>query len=472
MLVRWTQGTDHGLVWDHGLAVVAGAVSPTAARGLWAEFADGGDLAAFLKALSAGTGSDLLSLPDFAIALRSSGGWQLAARGALEVRVGDEAVRGAGISTWAERSVQGAGPVSVGAPDAAGEVRPIVAGLVPAAALTLDGAAEPAPLRGFSLVPKDAPEATAPDRPSSLVDLRTPIGSSAADAPPAPESPALDSIQDATRAPEPEPAPTPGQLAPPLAPDESAPDEPAPIAASEEPAAAAGSGPESAPVGGIGQGRFARQFGETLAFAVEDAAVREVAPDVFISGVPRLGADDEGDHDGHTMLAPPDLGPAGASPAPAADPASDGPLVLGLICANGHAGPPQRSSCTVCGAPFVGEPGRVARPSLGTVLLPNGERIELTDPVIVGRNPRADRVPGAAVPRLVPLSQGHISGTHLALRLEDWNVLAVDLNSTNGTYLRRRGEAPVRLGERPELLIEGDVLDLGHGVQLVLEALR
>ncbi len=30
----------------------------------------------------------------------------------------------------------------------------------------------------------------------------------------------------------------------------------------------------------------------------------------------------------------------------------------------------------------------------------------------------------------------------------------------------------MRLGERPELLMEGDVLDLGHGVQLTLEGLR
>ena len=30
----------------------------------------------------------------------------------------------------------------------------------------------------------------------------------------------------------------------------------------------------------------------------------------------------------------------------------------------------------------------------------------------------------------------------------------------------------VKPGERPEVLIEGDVLDLGHGVQFTLEHLR
>ena len=76
------------------------------------------------------------------------------------------------------------------------------------------------------------------------------------------------------------------------------------------------------------------------------------------------------------------------------------------------------------------------------------------------------------MPQLVPLSQPHVSRMHLELRLEDWNVLAVDLRSTSGTLLRRRGEPPVRLGERAELLVEGDVLDLGHGVQFTLEHLR
>ena len=51
MLVRWTQGNDHGLVWEHGLAVLSGTVAPDAARRLWTELAEGGDLAAFLKAL-------------------------------------------------------------------------------------------------------------------------------------------------------------------------------------------------------------------------------------------------------------------------------------------------------------------------------------------------------------------------------------------------------------------------------------
>ena len=50
-------------------------------------------------------------------------------------------------------------------------------------------------------------------------------------------------------------------------------------------------------------------------------------------------------------------------------------------------------------------------------------------------------------------------------------MLARDLRSTNGTLLRRRDEAPVRLPETAQLLVSGDVLDLGHGVQLLFEDL-
>lgn len=183
-----------------------------------------------------------------------------------------------------------------------------------------------------------------------------------------------------------------------------------------------------------------------------------------------LDIDSVGDHDGATMVAS-DLIPPPPAPAEPAD-LDAGPTVLAVECVHGHPNPPQRSLCSECGGAIVGEPRRVPRPSLGTLALPGGERIDLTAPVILGRRPRAERVQGPILPRLVPLTQGHVSGSHLEIRLEEWNVLAVDLHSTNGTFLRRQGESPVRLGEPPVLLVQGDVLDLGHGVQVRLEFLR
>lgn len=114
---------------------------------------------------------------------------------------------------------------------------------------------------------------------------------------------------------------------------------------------------------------------------------------------------------------------------------------------------------------------RVPRPSLGRVIVGEGEKIELVAPLVVGRAPRANRFRGTEPPRLLRLAHPHISSSHLALRIEDWNVLVVDLGSTNGSFLRRNGQPPVRLSERPQPLVPGDVVDLGHGVHLRFEEL-
>ncbi|NLH71263.1 MAG: FHA domain-containing protein [Brooklawnia sp.] len=94
-----------------------------------------------------------------------------------------------------------------------------------------------------------------------------------------------------------------------------------------------------------------------------------------------------------------------------------------------------------------------------------GERVDLTTPVVIGRKPTVTRLHGLEMPRLVAVPHGHVSSNHLEIRLEGWNVMAVDLHSRNGTLLRRTGEPPVRLPEQPAMLVTGDVVDLGHGVQ-------
>ena len=53
------------------------------------------------------------------------------------------------------------------------------------------------------------------------------------------------------------------------------------------------------------------------------------------------------------------------------------------------------------------------------------------------------------------------------------DVLAVDLNTMNGTRLLRPGCDPVRLQPGDStILVAGDSLDLGDGVELAFEGLR
>lgn len=593
MHALWFEGTDHGLVWSHGMALVSGEVSAHAAAAIWAEFGDGGDLAGFLKLLSIHTGTDVLSLPDFAIALRTArGDWQLAARGTQVAQVEDEVVRGAGITTWAERSLPGGSAACVGRVGDAAQGRPLVAGLVvaaglawgdivpaeePAAAQASDAAVEPAaqgdaeagedamvqvpadalpaavvapagvaPLVVPPTLDTDAPVVADADGPAPLELPDWAAGLLGEDAPASDDDDASgDPVSDEVAAPD--GAGSAGEDGPQdefgsedesereFGPEDEAEREFDPDGDAHE--APSGTDAENqAPVDGedahtldpvwsggddeddrdddvhdqadvetrLGDpddehvlvdvpavpaqeapsGRFSRQYGDTEMFSVEDAAVRPGGEAEFIAGVPGAegpasssGEDDhdggEGDHDGHTMLAA-EFAAQQASPSaePTPEPAADGPPVLGVRCPQGHANPPHRGSCFDCGAPLTEPAQQLPRPPLGRLKLPSGETIPLTTPVIVGRNPRVDRYQGPVLPRLVPLSQGHVSSNHLELRLEEWNVLAVDLHSTNGTFLRRRGEAPVRLGERPEILMDGDVLDLGHGVHLTLEGLR
>lgn len=150
------------------------------------------------------------------------------------------------------------------------------------------------------------------------------------------------------------------------------------------------------------------------------------------------------------------------------------PQLVGVVCPAGHANPPERGACFVCGAALGGATETVTRPVLGSVEISTGGSFTLERSAIIGRRPRASRVSGSDVPQLVtvPSPQQDVSRSHLELRLEGWRVLAVDLGTTNGTTLLRAGNAARRLRPREGVgLISGDTLDLGDGVVLLMRGL-
>ena len=150
-------------------------------------------------------------------------------------------------------------------------------------------------------------------------------------------------------------------------------------------------------------------------------------------------------------------------------PSTRGPQVLASFCAAGHPNPPQRVQCYECDAPVSGQPQLVERPQLGWLRITGGETVPLHGPVVAGRNPRSTAFSSPEPPRLIALPHRHISSNHIAFILEGWSVLARDLGSSNGSYLRRHGNPPVRLPENDTLLVPGDVIDLGHGVFINLD---
>lgn len=135
-------------------------------------------------------------------------------------------------------------------------------------------------------------------------------------------------------------------------------------------------------------------------------------------------------------------------------------------CERGHANPPQRKVCFVCSAEVSGEAEPLQRPPLGEISTEAGETVELLGPVIIGRKPEPSAIQTTKQPQLLKIPNEFISGSHLAITIEGWKVLAQDLGSTNGSRLRRGNSQPVRLSQAKIPLMDGDLLQLGPKVVL------
>jgi hypothetical protein len=114
-------------------------------------------------------------------------------------------------------------------------------------------------------------------------------------------------------------------------------------------------------------------------------------------------------------------------------------------------------------------PPAVAAPVL-FLELSNGSREKLSQPVLVGRAPKANKVSGGALPRLVAIpGDNDISRTHAQFAVEGGTVVVTDLHSRNGTQIIMPGKAPQQLRQgEPTAVILGTVIDLGSGITLTV----
>lgn len=114
------------------------------------------------------------------------------------------------------------------------------------------------------------------------------------------------------------------------------------------------------------------------------------------------------------------------------------PLVEAKPCSLGHPNPPSSASCEICAeslSPNEASIVHVTRPSLGEIELDDGTHIELTDELVLGRNPSADTDSDRADFRHVSVGGDKVSRVHAEVRLRGWDVLVGDCGSTNGTYV-------------------------------------
>ncbi len=473
MTATYGPGPGYGLVTPDGVVVLGAAADADLVSRVWAALAEPDPGVRVLRELVSAAGGDFAALCPFALVVPSGAGTRVVVRGPLTVTVrsaaGDERIDGTHVVTWAEREVPDAHEVAIAEGDPTDDgLLPIGLGVVRSGTVVLALGPAPAAASG-RVVPAAAPAAVTqeavprPDRELDREPDREPDPVPSAGAP-LQEEPAPDGFASPLP-PEPggERDRTPGQPEAvgegttwgpgvtlvdyvPLAP----PAPPAPMAEPEQ--------------------TYDDLFGPTRIHAVEEAAVRPV--DELPPPPPPPDEDDDPDHDHRTVVGV-RRHRSGTPPPPEAT-TPPGPTVLGRHCAAGHDNPPTRSACRVCGGPVAGPLTQVTRPPLGRMRFATGAVVDLDAPVVLGRRPRVARVTGEQLPRVVTLPSplGEISGSHLAVRLEEWLVLGVDLDSSNGTVLLRPGASPRRLApQQPEILRSGDVLDLGDGAVITFEDL-
>ena len=100
------------------------------------------------------------------------------------------------------------------------------------------------------------------------------------------------------------------------------------------------------------------------------------------------------------------------------------------------------------------------------LVLADGQRWPVDDPLLVGRAPQA--YPGEDA-QLVRVASPHhdISRTHVRIELYDGAIWATDRDSTNGTVVHNPGQEPVTaVPNQPVHVWVGGIIDIGDGVTI------
>ena len=461
MTKRWAPGACKLLAWEKGVALLDSEISDKQAETLWTTVQHEAKLATFLQALMEATGAGLLNIPPFAVAILDERGAHVAVRGGwlVSVRTADQDIRlnGENITTWEEKLVAGAVAVELQTSGSHDRNLPLTGGIVDAGRVLWSWGDE-SPFPPTLTAPVEvAAEVRSPgeQQAETLVDhVPTMIPkddrSHQDDQPKTPEhtQEPHHNTGDAgvmitvpkRKLPDPgNPQDSRGQttLVVPVDPDSVVPDSPYAHLWDDSAEVA------DPDLGTSGGENIEAKSGEPNA----QPSTRTTAGEL---------------RDGLTVAANDEIPIASF-------PSTRGPQVLASFCAAGHPNPPQRVQCYECDAPVSGQPQLVERPQLGWLRITGGETVPLHGPVVAGRNPRSTAFSSPEPPRLIALPHRHISSNHIAFILEGWSVLARDLGSSNGSYLRRHGNPPVRLPENDTLLVPGDVIDLGHGVFINLD---
>ena len=151
-------------------------------------------------------------------------------------------------------------------------------------------------------------------------------------------------------------------------------------------------------------------------------------------------------------------------------------MIQAVHCPAGHPNPPYGERCRRCSNPIDDRAVTlITRPCLGELRFTDGTVVRLDQPVVLGRKPPAEPTVGGEPARSVRLDDPDtvLSRTHVEVRLVDWQVLIVDRDSMNHTFVEVPGHAPVQLRPaEPFPILLGSIVSLGDAVRCTYEVER
>ncbi len=136
-------------------------------------------------------------------------------------------------------------------------------------------------------------------------------------------------------------------------------------------------------------------------------------------------------------------------------------LLAGAICEQGHFTDATRS-CLFCGSAIDWQRGVVhaERPTLGTLEFSDGQQIEVHVSVLIGRKPGES---DATKQTVAFIDDNMLSRIHVEIRAEDWNIVAIDRQSANGTdVVEPHGQTHKLKANVGHTLSDGDVIRFGR----------
>lgn len=143
--------------------------------------------------------------------------------------------------------------------------------------------------------------------------------------------------------------------------------------------------------------------------------------------------------------------------------------VRGVYCKNRHFNDPRVLFCSVCGINMVQQTPVLVngpRPPLGVIVLDDGAVFQLDTPYLLGRDPNADERIAAGDFRPLPIidQSNQVSRVHARLEMRGWDVVLIDNNSTNGTFVHvPKTPDWVRMPPGAEqVLVQGTRVRIGH----------